>query len=167
MDLFEVSKLECMAIRRQDWLFSIMPLSYADSERIGLYQRATQVCEDYNKGFFKKMSVDWGCSKYKLVGDVINELMFSEEFYSQVKKIKSLIWQEMVNKYSLIEEYERGMYERHTIIIQDNITKKFYQGACDNYGGSNWPNITFSQVIPTTEPKIRYEISNQSKSNQG
>lgn len=153
MKQFTVSKLECMAIRKQDWLFSIMLLDYEKLEQLGFNEQARKLMNEHNDKEKKKW---FGNSKYMTYDNAIEQVCTLPENREIVRIEKEKIKKRM-SRYKLIKESDNGMYKKNEIIIQNIVTSKFYRGECDNYGGANWPPVTFIEVVPTTRPEVRYE----------
>lgn len=136
-------KHEVFAIRGEEWLFQICPISWELQLDSFILPKAQELQNnDVPKsaiGRFFHIPKDF--DEYKKLALTSPEF---SEWYKNVKETRKKIWDEVREQYSLVEVKKAGSFQDHLIIIKENETGDIYEGLCNNYGGDN-PFIEFTK----------------------
>lgn len=137
-------KHEVFAIRGEEWLFQICPISWELQTDSFILQKAQELQDaDIPKskiGRFFHIPKDF--DEYKKLALVSPEF---REWFKNMKVTRKKIWDEVREKYTLVEVKKAGSFQDHLIIIKEKETGNIYEGFCNNYGGDN-PFIEFKKI---------------------
>ena len=143
---FTLSKLQTMAVRRRDWLFDIMEVG----DEFGEEMNPRNLLGDSWERQIESQNSFWGIItgvKRKTYDEMIMDIRLNPEYAKKERQLKNQLKSAVQKQYTLVDPGTTGgMYKDYEFIIQDNDTKKYYAAKCDNYGGANWPPVTYTEI---------------------